>query len=105
MIRFLIALILFLAPPDPHLQAQGNSLDSATISWTQQSRGCLYRNTTFISCYERPGSYVETFGAVGPLDAAYRPTAGDVYTLWTPEGVERAPLVARPVYLPVWRGA
>ena len=94
-----------LVPPTPRLTALWDTDHSATVSWHQETRGCLYRNRVFLSCFERPGSYVETFGAAGPLDAAYRPAAGDVYSLWTPEGVYHTQLIGRAVFLPVIRGA
>ena len=96
--RAILILFLLFAP---HLTAYWNYDRSATISWHQETRGCLYRNTTFIACYEQAGDYAITFGRVGPLDAAYRPAAHDTYTIWTPDGIERAPLAGRPMYLPL----
>lgn len=109
--RLILLLLLALlqgAPPDPRLTARWDTAASATIAWTQHTRGCLSvihatNERAFIACYEKPGSYRIELGHAGPLSGDLRPAAGDVYLLWTPEGVSRAPLVARPLYLAAWR--
>jgi hypothetical protein len=110
MIRRLSILILlaFLQPPDPQLRARWDTATSATIEWTQATRGCLSvihatNERAFISCYEQPGSYVIELGHVGPLSGDLRPAAGDVYRLETGGIVYHAPLIARPIYMPVHR--
>ena len=105
----LILLILLLQPsPDPGLRAQWDTATSATISWTQTARGCLSvqhatNERVFLSCYEKPGSYRIELGHIGPLDGTARPQSGDVYTLQTGGQIYRAPLIARPLYFPVFR--
>jgi hypothetical protein len=95
------------AQSDPHLAARWDTATSATISWTQTTRGCLSvmhatGERVFITCREKPGTQIVPLG--GPLtDGAYRPTAGDIYILQTGGVVYRAPLIARPVYMPVHR--
>ena len=110
MIRLLIILLLLFqsAPPDPQLRAWWDGPGAATIAWTQQARGCLSvqhatNERTFISCYEKPGSYRIALGHVGPLSGDLRPAAGDAYCLVQGAVVTCAPLVARPLYLPVFR--
>jgi hypothetical protein len=104
----LILLALLQPSPDPGLRARWDSATSATITWTQAARGCLSvthatNEHTFIDCYEQPGSYRIEFGHVGPLSGDLRPTGGDIYRLETGGQVYRAPLIARPVYMPVHR--
>lgn len=103
-----LGLLWILQPPDPGLQARWDSDHSATIAWTQTTRGCLSvthatNERAFISCYEKPGSYRIALGHVGPLSGDLRPAGGDVYVLQTSGQTYRAPLVARPVYMPVHR--
>ena len=110
MIRLLLALLLWLvlqAPPDPHLRAQWNTPTSATVRWTQESRGCLWRVPregahVFVGCFDGTGNVTISFGRVGPLDGTLRPTAGDVYLLTTGGQTWRA-LLAWRSYMPVWR--
>lgn len=64
----------------------------AVVSFRLETRGCLYRNETFLQCWESPGEYNVHIGASGPLDAAFRPHAGDVIRLVTPEGTASTPL-------------
>jgi hypothetical protein len=95
------------AQSDPRLAAQWDSATSATISWTQATRGCLSvqhatNERAFISCYEKPGSYRIALGH-GTTDGTVRPAGGDVYAVQIQGVVYRAPLVARPVYMPVHR--
>lgn len=92
-----LALLILLVPPDPRLTARWDSSTSATIAWHQTARACLYREPrdgvqAFIGCYEGAGRVVVRLGHVGPLDAAYRPTVGDVYVLQQDGVVSRAPL-------------
>jgi len=94
--------------PDPHLTALWDSATSATIQWTQTARGCLERQprdgaAVWIGCYERfPATIIVTLGHVGPLSGDLRPTSGDVYVLQVDGATYRAPLVGRPVYLPIF---
>lgn len=88
----LLLLALSITPPDPGLTARWDGPGASVVSWTQTTRGCLYKNETFIACYETPGEYRITFGRVGLLDGTLRPRVGDVYVLWTPEGTWRAAL-------------
>lgn len=81
--RLAILLLLFALQPDPQPRAAMTTPTSAVITWTQESRGCLYRDTAFIGCYEAPGTYRVALGAVGPLDWTARPRAGDVFVLET----------------------
>jgi len=104
----LLLICVTVQAPDPHLQAQWDSATSATVSWTQQARGCLSvvhatGETAFIGCYERPASYVIGLGHAGPLDGTARPASGDVYMLQASGQIWRAPLVGRPQYLAVLR--
>lgn len=79
----------------------------AVLTW--QGAGCLYRQPqggtpVLVACYPREGSYTVELGNIGPLDAAYRPAAGDIYTLWRPDGsIEQAPLRSI-VYFPGFVG-
>lgn len=77
-----LLLTLLQPPADPGLAARWTSAISAVISWRQEERGCLYRNSTFVGCWDAAGAYRVTLG--GPLtDGALRPAAGDVYELRT----------------------
>ena len=104
----LLLLALFQPAPPAYFQAQWDSPGAATVSWHQEARGCLYvehatQERVFIGCYERwPATIVIELGGPG-TDGHYRPTSGDVYTLQTSGQIYRAPLVARPIYLAVWR--
>ncbi len=114
--RHILLVVLLLAlstparadAPDPHLTAQWDSATSATIQWTQTARGCLERQpkegaAVFIGCYERlNATIIVTLGHVGPLSGDLRPTAGDVYKLTINGQVFSAPLIGRPVYLPLF---
>lgn len=79
----------------------------AVLSW--QGAGCLYRQPqgatpVLVACYSREGSYTISLGDTGPWDAAYRPTSGDEYVLWRPDGtIERAPLRSI-LYFPSFSG-
>ena len=72
----------------------------AIISW--DGPGCVYRNTVLLLCDNRDVAHLLYLG--GPLtDGAYRPAAGDVYTLIKPRGGrEQAWLVSR-LYFPLWK--
>lgn len=94
-------LLLAMQSSDPHLTAYWDSSISATVSWTQESRGCLYRNTVFIGCFTDPGTYHVEFGHQGPLDGQYRPKTHDRYRVEIGGVSYYADLVARPLYLPV----
>ena len=108
LIAVALLLLALLSPPDPHLRAQWDSTTSATVSWTQQTRGCLEvahqtGEIAFVSCYERPGSYQIELGHIGPLSGDLRPQAHDVYVLVTNGQTYRARLVGRMQYLAVIR--
>lgn len=90
------------AAPDPGLTARWVRPGVATVTWTQQQHGCLWRNQTFVGCYSGAGRMSVAFGAVGPMDAAYMPAAGDVYTLVEAGQAWEAPLRGV-VYLGVLR--
>lgn len=99
---YILFFLALLQPTDPHLTAYWRTPSSAVISWRQTERACLYRNSTFVGCWDAPGEYRMTLG--GPLtDGAYRPAAHDVYTLiyggqaWRAElrGVVYVPVVQR----------
>lgn len=103
MIRLLLIIIALL--PSPGLDARWDTATSATISWTQTTRGCLYvthatGENVFLSCYEKPGSYRIALGH-GSTDGTARPQTHDVYLLTTNGQTYRAALVGRSVYLPV----
>lgn len=78
-----LVLALLLAPAPPPPTAYWSSSISAQISWTQQQRGCLYREPeigadVFIGCYEGAGPAVVHLG--GPqTDGMHRPRAGDAF--------------------------
>jgi hypothetical protein len=79
----------------------------ARIVWTQPAhvqQTCLSRNATLIQCWRDlpPGPRVVTLGSQGPLDAAYRPEAGDVFTLALDGAIHRTTLRSV-VRLPVVR--
>lgn len=90
---------LLQSAPDPGLQARWASSISAVVSWRQTERACLYRNTTFVDCYDAPGDYRVELG--GPLtDGTLRPAAGDVYSLWQDGEITNTRLMGR-VFVPV----
>lgn len=98
MIAFLIWLAL-LQSPDPGFTAYWRTSISAVISWQSTERACLYRNSIFINCYDKPGEYHILLG--GPLtDGMLRPTAHDVYRLLINGQTYSAPLQAR-ILLPI----
>lgn len=92
MAAILALLLALLQPPDPGLTARWDSPTSAVVSWQQGQRGCLWRNSTFIGCYDGAGAVRVTFGQRGPMDAAYRPAAGDVFTVVVDGAAYSAPL-------------
>lgn len=110
MIALLLFLLLLPQPaPDPHLIARWDSTTSATVSWHQTARGCLYREsaigeTVFVGCYDQPGDYRVTFGHQGPLSGDLRPQSHDIYRLVTGGHTYPAALVGRALYFPVFRG-
>lgn len=97
MITILIALALL--NPQP-LTATWERPGIARLSWS--GAGCLWKGDTFIRCYDAGG--VLRLGARGPLDGAYRPRVGDVFTLVRSDGTEERATLAWRVYVPVWRG-
>jgi hypothetical protein len=110
-VRHILILLLLLAPCTahaqqplmPNLRAVWQTPTVARITWF--GPGCLYRNNTLIACYPREASYTLELGATGSLDGAYRPAAGDVFTLARPGGeVDTAPLRSLS-YLPAWRAS
>lgn len=103
----LLLILLFSHAPDPGLAARWDSSTSATISWHQTQRGCLYvehqtAERVFISCYEQPGSYRVELGHQGPLSGDVRPAVGDIYVLQTSGHTWRARLVWA-LHFPVFR--
>lgn len=108
MIRLItIALLFALLQPAPAFQARWDTATSATISWQSPAFACLSREplsggSVFIGCWDGPAKI--GLGHVGPLSGDARPMAGDVFKLVTGGQVFSAPLVARSIYLPVWRG-
>lgn len=111
MIARLLLIFALLLPPTPpaYLSARWDSSTSATVQWQQTARGCLYRESAigqqvFVGCYEKfPATIIVEFGHEGPLSGDLRPTAGDVYILWTDNHAYRAPLLGRPLYFPAFR--
>lgn len=61
----------------------------AAISWDAPGRACLFRNETFVGCWDGPARVV----LGGPnTDFRYRPAAGDVFRLVVDSSVYTAPL-------------
>jgi hypothetical protein len=93
------------------LTARWSSATSATITWTQEHTMCLYRTpragaTVLIGCYDGAGRVTVRLGADPQQDAAYHPQYGDAYTIISlagSVGTETAPLLVRPLFLPVVR--
>jgi hypothetical protein len=82
----ILALGLLLQPAPPPFTATWQRPGVARLSWAQPAgvhETCVIRNTTLIGCwYDLPaGATGLTLGASGPSDAAFRPAAGDVFTL------------------------
>lgn len=83
MIALLLALILAPTPPPP--TAYWDSAISATVSWHQAARACLYREpvigaAVFIGCYDGSGRATVRLGGA-QTDGAMRPTVGDTYVV------------------------
>ena len=99
--KYLLALALF--------TATWQRPNVARLNWTQPAgvhETCLVKNTTLIGCwYDLPAGLTGlSLGATGPMDANYRPVAGDVFTLaYDGNLAGRAPLRSV-VYLGVIRG-
>ena len=90
LLPLLLAIALQIAPA-ASLSARWDGPGRATLTWS--GPGCVYRNQTLLACYPREVGYVLELGGAGPIDAAYRPGAGDVYRLVRFDGtVELAPL-------------
>lgn len=107
MMLLLLLILLFSHAPDPGMSARWDSSTSATISWTQESRGCLYvehqtAERVFIECREAPGLQRVTLGHQGPLSGDVRPSVGDIYLVQTSGHTWRARLVWA-LYFPVFR--
>ncbi len=82
---FLIFLALWTAP------------GRAVVSWDAPGRACLFRNATFINCWDGPQAIPLEGG-----DFAYHPAAGDVFTLQFPDGsIVQTRLRPPTVYLPI----
>ncbi len=103
--KMILILLALLAPFD----ARWDSANSATLTWRATGRSCLYvehrtGERSFIQCWEAPGRYKITLGAVGPVSGNVRPTGGDVYTLTNGGStvLGTAPLVGRPQYFPAF---
>jgi hypothetical protein len=108
MINLIAALVFFLQPAPPPFTATWQRPGVARLSWAQPAgvhETCVVRNTTLIGCwYDLPsGATGLTLGASGPMDANFKPQAGDVFVLtqdgaarWAQlRGVVVLPLVAR----------
>jgi len=94
-IALLLALLITAPPPPFTARWQGSSV--ARLVWQQPADvalTCLSRNATLIRCWaDLPaGPVVIALGSVGPLDAAYRSHAGDVFVLALDGLRERAAL-------------
>lgn len=105
--RAILLLILALLQPAPNITAHWQGSHVARISWRQPASvqlTCLSRNSTLIQCWSDlpPGLSVVELGKTGPLDAAFRPAAGDVYVVQQDGAVWKAPLRGV-AYFPVWR--
>lgn len=102
----LLLILLALLQPDPQFRAQWDTSTSATVSWHQTTRSCLYAKSgaVFVGCWEGSGRVVVEFGHEGSLSGDLRPVGGDVYVLESGGQKERAPLRGRAVYLAAWRG-
>jgi lysophospholipase L1-like esterase len=88
----------FLAASHAPLRAVWERPGVARVSWG--GAGCLFHQQTLYRCYD--GSRTLLLGSQGPIDAADRVRAGDVFRLARPDGaIEVARLGV--VYLPVWR--
>jgi hypothetical protein len=62
---------------------------AAVVTWTQQSRACLYREGYYLGCWDGAGRVSVAFGGA-QTDWTARPHANDVYTLETDGAVSRA---------------
>lgn len=109
MIRILLILLALLQPAPIYFSAYWDGSASATVSWHQTARGCLYRESAigeqvFIGCYERlNATLIVTFGHSGPLSGDLRPMPGDVFVLVTNGTTARARLIGRAQYLAAFR--
>lgn len=87
MIALLLLFLALLQPaPAPPITAHWQGAHIARIVWRQPSGvhlTCISRNATLIRCWTDlpPETYIMLLGSAGPLDAAYRPAAGDVFVL------------------------
>ncbi len=108
-LRLALWLVLALAPS---FSATWQRPGVARLNWSQPANvheTCLIKApaagiSVLIGCwYDLPaGDTGLTLGAQGPMDASFRPAAGDVFTLTQDGQKEHAPLVGR-VFLPVVR--
>lgn len=94
----IIILLTLLTQPAPPLRA---TWERPGVARVVHSAGCLYRNQTFIRCYERGG--VLLLGSVGPLDGAYRGQVGDLFRLVKPDGSIEQARIKSVLYFPVMR--
>lgn len=84
MIRLvLMFILLFSHAPDPQLAARWETKEHAIVSWTQQARGCLYREgggeRVWVGCYEESGQQrIELAGAANG-DIVMLQTSGHTY--------------------------
>ena len=97
---FLVVLILsllFQSAPPPPFTAVWQRPHVARLAWVQGAgvrETCLVRNTTLIGCWYdlAPGPTVLILGDAGPMDANYKPQAGDSFTVAQDGVTERARL-------------
>jgi hypothetical protein len=108
MINLIAALVFFLQPAPP-FTATWPRPTVARLSWAQPDgvhETCVIRNTTLIGCwYDLPtGPTGLSLGDTGPIDANFKPQAGDVFVLTMDgaaaaraelRGVVMLPLVAK----------
>lgn len=92
-----------------HFYASWLTPNSTVVSWYQTERTCLYyasptQAAVALECYDQVNTTIRvTIGAVGPLDAAYRPQKDGVYTLVTDSGEHSSTMVKWRTFLPVVR--
>lgn len=104
----LLLLALLQSAPDPQFHARFDTPTSATVSWAQQARGCLYvthitGEQAFIGCYDGSGRVNVALGHQGPVSGDVRPTIGDVY-LASIDGATYRARLAWWRYLAAFRG-
>ena len=95
-----------------YAHAYWNSPTSATVTWYQTARICLWYQQAptfqpvFVACYAKyPLTLNIEFGHEGPLSGDLRPQQGANYILQNPQTGEliKIPLEYRKQYFPVFR--